>query len=239
MHSASLENLRYPLRNSLGVIQILRTAYFGHDLQLLAPSTCLCACYIISPIHTMAHLCPPGGRIPLPQLPPLPFESLTENECDAQCQSPSSVERLLSISSKAWASAEYNKLQSAEGRLESSDENTGVSFIGYGDACDPSIATISSAQSKGVPDLAQDWLTRWFLEWWMMEILSWLFGLACMVVITVILWEYDGKPNPEWKIGISIASLISILSGFTKSALLLPTAEGEHSPSRTSVLSLY
>lgn len=60
----------------------------------------------------------------------------------------------------------------------------------------------------------------------MMEILSWFFGLVCMLIIIVVLLRYNGKPDPKWKIGLSIGSFISIFSGFAKSALLLPTAEG-------------
>ncbi|QDS72551.1 hypothetical protein FKW77_000488 [Venturia effusa] len=71
----------------------------------------------------------------------------------------------------------------------------------------------------------KSWYTRWVLEWWMVEILSWFFGLVCMVIITVVLLRYNGKPDPKWRIGLSIGSFISIFSGFAKSALLLPTAE--------------
>lgn len=38
-------------------------------------------------------------------------------------------------------------------------------------------------------------------------------------------WKYDGKPMPQWRLGVSINAFISIFSGFAKSALLLPTAE--------------
>ncbi|RDI81201.1 hypothetical protein Vi05172_g8850 [Venturia inaequalis] len=46
-----------------------------------------------------------------------------------------------------------------------------------------------------------------------------------MLIIIVVLLRYNGKPDPKWKIGLSIGSFISIFSGFAKSALLLPTAE--------------
>lgn len=62
----------------------------------------------------------------------------------------------------------------------------------------------------------------------MAEIVSWFFDVICMIIIAIVLLDYDGKPDPRWKIGISIGSFISIFFGFAKSALLLPTAEGNY-----------
>ncbi|KIW04791.1 uncharacterized protein PV09_03978 [Verruconis gallopava] len=72
---------------------------------------------------------------------------------------------------------------------------------------------------------ASNWFTRWFIEWWAMEIASWIFSAICMMTIIIVLWKVDGKPMPKWKLGVSINAFISIFSGFAKSALLLPTAE--------------
>jgi hypothetical protein len=72
---------------------------------------------------------------------------------------------------------------------------------------------------------ARDWFTHWFIEWWLLEIFSWIFSLICMLIIFIVLLKYDGKPMPQWKLGVSINAFISIFSGFAKSALLLPTAE--------------
>ncbi|KAE9993002.1 hypothetical protein EG327_006971 [Venturia inaequalis] len=74
-------------------------------------------------------------------------------------------------------------------------------------------------------DRVRNWFTHWFVEWWLLEIVSWLFSAACMMVIAVVLSRYDGKPLPKWSIDISMNAFISIFSGFAKSALLLPTAE--------------
>jgi hypothetical protein len=46
-----------------------------------------------------------------------------------------------------------------------------------------------------------------------------------MIIILSVLAHFDGKEIPQWKLGITINAFISILSGFAKSALLLPTAE--------------
>jgi hypothetical protein len=87
-----------------------------------------------------------------------------------------------------------------------------------------------SLQSRFEWDLTKEqrvrnWFTHWFIEWWLLEIVSWLFSAACMMVIAVVLSRYDGKPLPKWSINISMNAFISIFSGFAKSALLLPTAE--------------
>jgi hypothetical protein len=74
-------------------------------------------------------------------------------------------------------------------------------------------------------DRARNWFTQWFVEWWLLEIFSWIFSLVCMLIIFAVLLKYDGKPMPQWKLGVSINAFISIFSGFAKSALLLPTAE--------------
>ncbi|KAE9977934.1 hypothetical protein BLS_001026 [Venturia inaequalis] len=78
------------------------------------------------------------------------------------------------------------------------------------------------ASEDGPP---KSWFRRWFVEWWLMEIVSWFFGAICMSVIAIFLATLDGKPDPRQHMGISISAFISIFSGFTKSALLLPTAE--------------
>jgi hypothetical protein len=71
----------------------------------------------------------------------------------------------------------------------------------------------------------RSWFTRWFVEWWLFEIISWAFSAICMVIIITILVKFNGKLVLQWRSVVSIGTFISILSGFVKSALLLPTAE--------------
>jgi hypothetical protein len=66
---------------------------------------------------------------------------------------------------------------------------------------------------------------KYFVEWWMLEILSWCFSAICMAAIIGVLVSYNGQSIPDWPLGITINSFISIFSGFAKSSLLLPTAE--------------
>lgn len=139
----------------------------------------------------------------LPQLPRLPFESTPIAQDDIEEKS--CFETSPGTTSSCTSSPEDDE-------NKDNARNTGSSLID------------SEISSETV--VHRSWYTRWFLEWWMMEILSWFFGLVCMVIIVVVLSRYNGKPDPKWKIGLSIGSFISIFSGFAKSALLLPTAEG-------------
>jgi hypothetical protein len=51
---------------------------------------------------------------------------------------------------------------------------------------------------------AGNWFTRWFIDWWAMEILSLCFSATCMTIIVVVLWKMDGKEMPRWRLGVSI-----------------------------------
>jgi hypothetical protein len=71
---------------------------------------------------------------------------------------------------------------------------------------------------------AKGFITRWFVEWWLLEIVSWAFSAICMAVILTVMWHYNDHPLPHLGI-LTLNSLISVLSGFAKASLLLPTAE--------------
>lgn len=68
-------------------------------------------------------------------------------------------------------------------------------------------------------------IIRYFLEWWLLEILSWCLSAACMVTIIVVLHHYQGGSMPQWPYNLTLNSFISVFSGFSRAALLLPTAE--------------
>lgn len=138
--------------------------------------------------------------IPLPQLSPLPFELAHVGKYEND------------IGNKIISKTSLSTISLKD---EFADNATATSYT--------SLPIVKATRYHR----ARSWFTRWFLEWWMLEILSWGFGLVCMVIIAIVLAKYDGKPDPRWRIGLSIGSFISIFSGFAKSALLLPTAEGK------------
>ena len=71
----------------------------------------------------------------------------------------------------------------------------------------------------------QDWCTRWCRDWWALEIASILLGTICIVVIAVMLLNVNGNEMPQWQLGITVDLVMSLLAGFSKSCLLMPTAE--------------
>jgi hypothetical protein len=72
---------------------------------------------------------------------------------------------------------------------------------------------------------SQALITKFFVEWWLVEILCWCASLVSLAAIIVILIFCNGRPIPVWPLGLTLSGLISFLSGIAKSALLLPTAE--------------
>lgn len=138
-------------------------------------------------------------EIPAPQLPPFSFESILVAEID--------------IENNTFSKTSFSTVCEANEEISDSGRTTGSTLIPQDNPSDTS---------------GRSWCPRWFLEWWMMEILSCFFGLVCMMDSLVVLLRYNGKTDPKWKIGLSVGSFISILYGFVKSALLLPTAELVH-----------
>lgn len=63
----------------------------------------------------------------------------------------------------------------------------------------------------------------WIENWWLWELLSWVVSAVCMGIIALILLLSDDKSMPASD--ITLNSIISVLSGVAKAALLLPTAE--------------
>lgn len=72
---------------------------------------------------------------------------------------------------------------------------------------------------------AHSWYTRWFRDWWALEIGSMMLGTICIVAIAIMLLRLDGMEMPQWHLGITIDAILSVLAGLSKSCLLMPTAE--------------
>lgn len=76
----------------------------------------------------------------------------------------------------------------------------------------------TTTESSGIADPAQssfswdvsrkerlgNWLTRWFVDWWALEILSCIFSAVSMLIIVVILLRTDGKELPKWNLSVSV-----------------------------------
>lgn len=80
-------------------------------------------------------------------------------------------------------------------------------------------ATLSPSMSS------HSWYTKWFRDWWALEVGSMILGTTCIVIIAVMLLGVDGKEMPRWRLGITVDAILSLLAGASKSCLLMPTAE--------------
>jgi hypothetical protein len=68
--------------------------------------------------------------------------------------------------------------------------------------------------------------SRWISnDKWMLEILSQLFSVLCMVAIVVLLAKINGSLLESWQSPVSPNAVISIASTAAKAALILPVAE--------------
>jgi len=71
----------------------------------------------------------------------------------------------------------------------------------------------------------RNFVTRFILEWWILELLSWVVSALCMCSLVVVFAIYDKQKIPQWHFGLTLNALISALAGIAKSALLVPTFE--------------
>jgi len=66
-------------------------------------------------------------------------------------------------------------------------------------------------------------------NWWLVELLSILLGIAAIVALCLVLRKYDGKPVPRtntvFGVNITLNTLVSILSTISRAALLLSVSE--------------
>ncbi|KAK1808906.1 swr complex subunit [Friedmanniomyces endolithicus] len=99
---------------------------------------------------------------------------------------------------------------------------------------DTSKTSSHSVAEKDLPGLPLDsstpqrrhtWIRRICVTLWIWETLSLLTSATCIGAIVVLLSHYDGKPLPNWKYGLTMNGVISILAVVTKASMMLPVAE--------------
>lgn len=61
---------------------------------------------------------------------------------------------------------------------------------------------------------------------WLQEILCCGISVVALIVLVVILNAYNGKPLPDWPSGITINAVVALLSTISRTAFLIPVAEG-------------
>ena len=92
----------------------------------------------------------------------------------------------------------------------------------------------STVDAKQLPDIpyepprnlsALEALKRISLNLWLWELLGLLTSIACVGAILVVLGKYEGQPVPEWRFGLTVNGLISVLAVVAKASMILPIAE--------------
>lgn len=62
-------------------------------------------------------------------------------------------------------------------------------------------------------------------EWWP-EIFCCLLSIACLAALTHFLEVYDGQRLPDWPSGITVNTIVALLSTVARTAFTVPVAEG-------------
>ena len=60
--------------------------------------------------------------------------------------------------------------------------------------------------------LASSAYSNWFVDWWTLELLSWVLAALAFGMIITVLVIYHDQPLPEWPSNITLNSLLSVLS---------------------------
>lgn len=61
---------------------------------------------------------------------------------------------------------------------------------------------------------------------WMKEIIWCIVSVILVVVLVIILAQYDNKELPKWKMGLTLNTVIAIIATVCRSAMVVPVAEG-------------
>ncbi|CAG8235622.1 unnamed protein product [Penicillium salamii] len=64
------------------------------------------------------------------------------------------------------------------------------------------------------------------LDTWILETVSLVFSIACLMSIYGILFAYNGKPRPEFSYNISLNAIVSVLATACKSSLIFVVGAG-------------
>lgn len=71
--------------------------------------------------------------------------------------------------------------------------------------------------------------SAWIQEWWLLEIISLLIGTGSIIAICIVLRHYQDQPSPRLNsiigVGITLNTIIAILTTAGRVFLLIPVAE--------------
>lgn len=67
--------------------------------------------------------------------------------------------------------------------------------------------------------------SQWTTNFWGLEILSFLAATILLVAIIILLAIFDNKILPQWYLGITLNTILSILSGLFQWSLMIPVIQ--------------
>lgn len=87
----------------------------------------------------------------------------------------------------------------------------------------PSAASVSPSSStqSGWHTIQRLWRNSWAPEAFCLAL-----TVVSLIAICVVLWKTQGKPRPQWPMGISVNALIAVFMVLLKAGISLPVSEG-------------
>lgn len=70
----------------------------------------------------------------------------------------------------------------------------------------------------------QSSITRSFSDTWTLEFLCWLLALVSLVTILIVLCEFNGQPLASWRSGVTLNTVINVVSQIAQTAVFVPVA---------------
>ena len=82
-------------------------------------------------------------------------------------------------------------------------------------------------QTASLPFYTLQLMTLHYLstDWWLWELLSWLTSAASITALVVVLSIHNGRPLPQWPLGITLNTFISLIATLAKASAIVPVAE--------------
>ena len=61
---------------------------------------------------------------------------------------------------------------------------------------------------------------------WVLEVLAWILAAITLIILIIVLTVFNGKPLSNWHSGVSVNTLVNVLTTIASIALIFPVASG-------------
>jgi hypothetical protein len=117
-----------------------------------------------------------------------------------------------SITEQLGQNADYDPTRATHSMARCEDTN--IASLRADD--DSSVRTLPRSLESGKPST----MSRLLLDTWTCEIVATTFSIGCLVAITAVVGAYDGKRIPRLASGLTLNTIISVLSTAARSSLV-------------------